>query len=129
MSKQSIKRVSGLALSILLLNISLVMAQEPVLKITRPADLEKIQNNDTLTANLDRNSAFRRINPNVALSTQAKNRNRIATGKQLVWEKGFQVASALAVQSLGAGGGDINEVEPNNQIAQRVSLPANVFGN
>jgi hypothetical protein len=128
MLKQSIKRVSGLALSILLLNISLVMAQEPVLKITRPADLEKIQNNDTLTANLERDSAFRRRNPNVALSTQAKNRNRIATGKQLVWEKGFQVASALAVQSLGAGGGDINEVEPNNQIAQSVSLPVNVFG-
>jgi hypothetical protein len=128
MSKQSINRVSVLALSILLLNFSFVMAQEPALKITRPAGLEKTKNSNTLTANLERDSAFRRMSQENILSTQAKNRNRSATDKQAVWEKIFQVASAATVQSLGAGGGDINEVEPNNQIAQSVSLPVNVFG-
>jgi hypothetical protein len=128
MLKQSIKRVSVLALSVLLLNLSFVMAQEPALKITRPAGLEKTQNNDTLTANLERDPVFRRMNQDVALAGQAKNRHRSAAAKQATLEKVFQAASALTVQSLGAGGGDINEVEPNNQIAQSVSLPVNVFG-
>jgi hypothetical protein len=129
MSKQSMKRVSVLALSILLLNVSFVRAQEPVLKITRPADLEKTKNNDTPKAKLERSSAFRRMSQDVVLAGQAKNmRNRSTADKQAVWEKSFQVASAATVQSLEAGGGDINEVEPNNQIAQSVSLPVNVFG-
>jgi hypothetical protein len=32
------------------------------------------------------------------------------------------------LQSFGTGGGDLNEVEPNDSIAQNVSLPVNVFG-
>jgi hypothetical protein len=128
MAKQSMKKVSVTGLAILLLNISLVMAQEPALKITRPAAVEKSQNGDTLTANLERDSAFRRLSGGVVLSAQAKNRNRSALARQAAEEKVFQAASALTIQSLGAGGGDINEVEPNNQIAQSVSLPVNVFG-
>lgn len=128
MSKQSMKKVSALALSILVLNLGAVLAQEPALKITRPAGLEKSQNLNTLTANLERDSAFRRLSEGPVLAAQAKGRERGATEKQAVWEKGFQVASAATIQSLGAGGGDINEVEPNNQIAQSVSLPVNLFG-
>jgi hypothetical protein len=128
MSKQSMKKVSVAGLAVLLLNLSLVMAQEPALKITRPAGLEKSQNGNTLTANLERDSAFRRLSGEVLLSTRAKTRKRSATAQQAVREKVFQAASAVTTQSLGAGDGDINEVEPNNQIAQSVSLPVNVFG-
>jgi hypothetical protein len=128
MLKQSMKRVSVIALSILLMNAGLVMAQEPVLKITRPAGLEKTHNRDTLTANLERASAFRRLRREIAGSAQTKNRNRKETDTQAVWEKLFQVASIPTLQSLGTGGGDINEIEPNHAIAQSVSLPVNIFG-
>lgn len=37
--------------------------------------------------------------------------------------------AALETQSVGTGGGDIDEVEPNNPVAQAVALPTNVFGN
>jgi hypothetical protein len=128
MSKQSMKRVSVSALAILLLNASLVMAQEPVLKITRPADVEKTHNRNTLTANLERDSAFRRLRDEVVLSGQAKTGKRKEANAQVIWEKIFQVASAPTVQSFGTGSGDINEIEPNHIIAQGVSLPVNVFG-
>jgi hypothetical protein len=128
MSKQSMKRVSVGALAVLLLNASLVMAQEPILKITRPAGIEKTHNRNTLTAKLERDSAFRRLGDEVASSGQAKTRNRKQTNTQAVWEKIFQMASAPIVQSFGTGGGDINEIEPNHIIAQGVSLPVNVFG-
>jgi hypothetical protein len=128
MSKQSMKRVSVIALSILLMNAALVMAQEPVLKITRPADLEKTHNRDTLTANLERDSAFRRLGRGYAVSGQTKNRDRQEANTKAVWEKLFQVASTPTLQSLGTGGGDINEIEPNHVTAQGVTLPVNIFG-
>jgi hypothetical protein len=128
MLKQSMKRFYVTGLAVLLLNLGLVSAQEPALKITRPAGLEKSRNSDGLTASLERDSAFRRLSGEILLSSQAKNRRRSALAQQAVREKVFQAASALTTQSLGAGGGDINEVEPNNQIAQSVSLPVNIFG-
>src|SRR5688572_22643942 len=128
MSKQSMKRVSVSALAILLMNASLVMAQEPILKITRPADVEKTHNRNTLTANLERDSAFRRLREEGVWSGQAKTRKRKEANTQVAWEKIFQVASAPTVQSFGTGGGDINEIEPNHIIAQGVSLPVNIFG-
>jgi hypothetical protein len=36
--------------------------------------------------------------------------------------------SLPALLTLGTGGGDINEAEPNDLVAQAVSLPVNVFG-
>ncbi|PYP86556.1 MAG: hypothetical protein DMF61_12815 [Blastocatellia bacterium AA13] len=38
------------------------------------------------------------------------------------------IPSSLTTQSFGTGGGDILEVEPNDPVAQLVSLPVNVFG-
>ncbi len=128
MSKQSMKRVSVIALTILLLNASLVMAQEPILKITRPAGIEKTHNRNTPTTNLERDSAFRRLHHEVVLSGQSKNRKSKEANQQVVREKIFQVANAPTVQSFGTGGGDINEIEPNHIIAQGVSLPVNIFG-
>jgi hypothetical protein len=40
----------------------------------------------------------------------------------------WRAASAIDAQSFGTGGGDIFEVEPNDTLAQAVSLPVNVFG-
>jgi hypothetical protein len=128
MAKQSGKQFSVTVLVVLLLSLNAVLAQEPALKITRPAGLEKSQNSNTLTAELERQSAFRRLAGEAGLATQGLRKNRATSGKQAVWEKGFQVASVAVLQSLGAGGGDVNELEPNNQIAQSVSLPVNLFG-
>lgn len=128
MSKPTIKRVSVIALAFLLLQASLVIAQEPALKITRPAGIEKTHNRDTLTANLERDAAFRRLGGEMVLAGQAKNSRRSAANNQAVREKIFPVPSAVTVQSFGTGGGDINEIEPNHVIAQNVNLPVNVFG-
>ena len=128
MLKQSMKRVCVVALSLLLLTANLVMAQEPTLKITRPAGLEKTFSRNTLTAKLERDSAFRRLQGEVVVSGQTKNRDRKPANTRAIWEKLFQVASIPTLQSLGTGGGDINEIEPNHVIAQGVSLPVNIFG-
>ncbi|HET9531370.1 MAG TPA: PPC domain-containing protein, partial [Blastocatellia bacterium] len=39
-----------------------------------------------------------------------------------------RAAAATSAQSFGTGGGDIIELEPNDTIAQGVSLPVNIFG-
>ena len=128
MSKQSLRNLFAVVLSILLFNINPVLAQEADLKITRPDTNQKPYQRNTLTGKLERQSAFRRLQKAGELSGQSTKQPDQEMSQTNVWEKTLPVASALTVQSFGTGGGDINEVEPNNVIAQEVSLPVNVFG-
>src|SRR5262249_9785080 len=64
--------------------------------------------------------------------SQSTSRTRLPIERTLQLEKTRIAATAppdFAVSSFGAGGGDIDEIEPNDPIAQAVSLPVNIFGN
>jgi hypothetical protein len=128
MSKQSLKIRFAVVLSILLINMTPVLAQEAELKITRPETTQKSYQRSTLTGKLERESAFGRLHKGRELYGQTTKQPDQEFRQAKVWEKELPVTTALTVQSFGTGGGDVNEVEPNNLIAQGVSLPVNVFG-
>jgi hypothetical protein len=128
MSKQSLRNVFAGVLSILLFNLNLAFAQDAELKITRPDSNPKQYQRDTLTGRLERESAFRRLQKPGELSDPSSKQPGKELSQAETWEKIYPVASAPTLQSFGTGGGDVNEVEPNNTIAQGISLPVNVFG-
>jgi len=101
-------------------------AQDSLLRITRAADVEKQYSRNRPAAELTRESVFNRINP----EPKAFQRRSRRSGDNGIHANSFTAfsAAAPAVLSIGTGGGDIDEVEPNDQIAQGVSLPVNVFG-
>jgi len=137
MFRQSLKRKISTALATILLSFGLVIAQEPPLKITRPQTIDKINSRTTPTLDLEKDSAFRRLNPTE--SNQESNLEKKANGTRSEINKAntlkkVRVAaqapdlSSIGTQSFGTGGGDIDEIEPNGSVAQAVSLPVNIFG-
>ena len=78
--------------------------------------------------------AFQRLRGNESITAQASQeskapRQRAAAHQEVsAFARKQQVASAPAIQSFATGGGDRNEIEPNDTIAQGVSLPVNIFG-
>jgi hypothetical protein len=104
-------------------------AQESALKISRTA-LEKSYRRVTSVADLDRKAAFHRLYPyDVVTSNKPRRRPQLADSaftNSLTWTS--PSISATEPLSLGTGGGDANEVEPNDPVAQTVSLPVNIFG-
>jgi hypothetical protein len=100
--------------------------QDSLLKITRPTDVEKQYSGNRPNAELTREGVFDRINP----EPQALGKRSRQSGDNGIRVNSFTAVSAAVptVLSIGTGGGDIDEVEPNDQIAQGVSLPVNVFG-
>jgi hypothetical protein len=128
---QSFKRAASAVIA-LLLTATLLAAQdqEPTLKITRPLSGEKQRNRETPLAEIDRATAFMRLRPEGSVSLEAKiNRRGIAREDRVsAFSRSRQAASAPELQSFATGGGDINELEPNDSIAQGVSLPVNIFG-
>jgi hypothetical protein len=129
---QSFKRAAASAATALLLTATLLAAQGegPTLKITRPLTAERQQNRDTPTAGVGRAAAFLRLHPEGSASAQAKtNRRDVAREDRVsVFSRNPQAASAPELQSFATGGGDVNELEPNDSTAQGVSLPVNIFG-
>jgi hypothetical protein len=114
------------------LTASYVCAQneESNLKITRRQNSEKQGIRATQVAGLSREASFARIHPeNVPLPAR-KSRQRAQTRAESLsrFASSRQAASAPTIQSFATGGGDINEIEPNNRVAQGVSLPVNIFG-
>jgi hypothetical protein len=77
---------------------------------------------------MDRSAAFARVEP--MLSSPVEGRRRAAVPGRIHQPVTSRVkaAAVFGLQSFGTGGGDINEVEPNDSTAQNVSLPVNVFG-
>ena len=128
MSTQSFRRAIAITLASMLSMAAFAGAQtqDSLLKITRPADVEKQYSSNRPVAELTRESVFDRINP----EPQALQRRSRRFGDNVIRANSFTGFSAAvpAVLSIGTGGGDIDEVEPNDQIAQGVSLPVNVFG-
>jgi len=133
MFPQCIRFAAKATITALILTTSFVAAQnqEPALKITRtPSPLEKEYVRNTSVAELDRDSAFNRLHPGSTMAPGHKksSRERINAFHASSFSTGRASASPSTVLTLGTGGGDINEAEPNDQVAQAVSLPVNVFG-
>lgn len=128
MFMQSFRRAIAITLASMLSMAAIAGAQtqDTLLKITRPADVEKQYSRNRPAAELTRENVFNRINPEPQ-SLQERSRR---SGDNDIRANSFTGFSAAVPQvlSIGTGGGDIDEVEPNNQIAQGVSLPVNVFG-
>jgi hypothetical protein len=79
---------------------------------------------------LERSDAFRRLDPEGGVPPTLKaNRERIPTAdRSAAPARVRQAASAITSESFGTGGGDVFEAEPNDLVAQGISLPVNVFG-
>jgi hypothetical protein len=126
------------ALLVIIFSIGLVVAQEPPLKISRPENLDKNYLRSTPQLEFENESGLRpgsSTRPDQELNFDKKaNENRPEVNKANTLKKIRVPASApdfsqITPQSLGTGGGDINEVEPNGTTAQATSLPVNIFGN
>jgi hypothetical protein len=136
MFSPSLRRAIAATSAALLLTASLATAQDnqPALKITGPGNAEKLYRRDTPTAGLDRANAFRRMRDERSVAAQSLQqskalRRRDAAHREVnAFARRSQVASAPAILSFATGGGDRDEVEPNDSIAQGVSLPVNLFG-
>jgi hypothetical protein len=128
MAKQSLRNRVVVVLSILLFQVNLALAQDANLRISRPDRHEKTYQRNTLTGKLERESVFRRLQTEGEIQGHSINRRDAERRIVKDWEKPVAVAAQLSTQSFGTGGGDINEVEPNNLTAQGISLPVNVFG-
>jgi hypothetical protein len=116
----------------LLLTASFVSAQseDSNLKITTRQNSEKQNTRATPVAELDRDASFARLHPENAprSARQSRQRDRTQTESASAFSRPRQAASAPTIQSFATGGGDINEIEPNDRVAQGVSLPVNIFG-
>jgi len=128
MFTQSFRRAIAITLASMLSMAAFAggQTQDSLLKITRPADVEKQYSRNRPAAALTRESVFNRINP----EPQPLQRRSRRFGDNGIRANSFTGYSAAVPQvlSIGTGGGDIDEIEPNDQIAQGVSLPVNVFG-
>jgi len=131
MFSPSLTRVAAVTIASLLLASTFVAAQDqdPALKITRPDRSERRHNRNTPLAEMSLDAAFNRLHP-VETASSGKNRTSQRAGSVRVSAFGRTrtPASVPALLSFGTGGGDINEIEPNDRVAQGVSLPVNIFG-
>jgi hypothetical protein len=137
MLSQSLRRKVSLALATIFLSFGLVTAQEPPLRITRPQDSDKPNLKTTATLELEKDTAFRRLNNeeskselNIEKKANGKRSeiNKANTLKKVRTSAQVPDFNQIESQSFSTGGGDITEIEPNGTIAQAVSLPVNIFG-
>ncbi|MEW6128351.1 MAG: PPC domain-containing protein [Acidobacteriota bacterium] len=105
------------------------------MKISRPQNEEKISSRTSPVIDLDKASAFRRLQrhsqPESKLesgSSPSREMNKTRIFNPVRKAAGVPDLNKITPQSFGTGGGDINEIEPNDVIAQGVSLPVNIFG-
>lgn len=137
MFMQSFKRAVAAIIAALLLTASFAGAQfvgaqneEANLKITRQQNSERRSARSTPIAQLGRDSSFARLHPDNTGNPVRRNRKRdpVSAEGAHAFARSRQTASAPVLQSFATGSGDINEIEPNDLIAQGVSLPVNIFG-
>jgi pre-peptidase len=133
MFPQSLRLAVTTTISALLFAASFAAAQdhELALKITRPSSQEEKEHiRITGIAEMDRDTVFDRLHPGLTIVSQEKNvsRHRINGLRVTTFGASRASASPPMLLTFGTGGGDINEAEPNDQVAQAVSLPVNVFG-
>jgi hypothetical protein len=123
------KAITGTSV-VLAMTASLVFPQSAtILKITGPSRIQKQEGKPSPSADIGRAGVFKRLLPRKRQSGSRTfdrlrpNAEARALRAQRVW-----TAATAGGQSFGTGGGDISELEPNDRIAQGVSLPVNVFG-
>src|SRR4029078_8739926 len=132
MFTQSITRAGAILISALLSAASLTagQTQTPSLTITRPAIDERFNNRDSQPPEMDGHNAdtgFRRAGLR-SNAERGHKRERLALASTSGYGQTRGSAAFPALLSIGTGGGDIDEAEPNDLIAQGVSVPVNVFG-
>ncbi|MEW6207693.1 MAG: PPC domain-containing protein [Acidobacteriota bacterium] len=131
MKRHYFKRAVAATSIALLVMATIAGAQDSqdILKITRPQTPTTEYDRTTPKLGLDRAAAFKRLNP-FALSSQQKRtlKRKVINDRASAAARSRVAAAAPSLQSFGTGGGDIFEREPNNILAQGVSLPVNIFG-
>lgn len=131
MFTQSFKQAMAAVAAALLLTTTFVAAQSegPTLKITRPLGVsaEKQQGSNARTAQMGRGAAFKRLHAEDSSSSESQSNQR-TLARVSAFARSRQAAAAPTLQSFATGGGDINEVEPNDSVSQGVALPVNIFG-
>jgi len=136
MYMQSFKRAISATAAALLLTASLVGAQneEPLLKITRPQhsqqSSQKPYDRIAPVAEVGRDASFARIHAEHSARSgeNRPRRQRMRAESLSPFARSRQGATAPSLLSFATGGGDISELEPNNLVAQGVSLPVNILG-
>jgi hypothetical protein len=132
MFTQSFRRAVASTAAALLFTAPFVGAQdfEPDLKITRPRTTKKENNRLVPPAQIGKDAAFERVAPGQATARSARSPRRQAVTKDRVsnFIRNNKVSATVSTQSFGTGGGDLFELEPNDRVAQGVSLPVNIFG-
>ncbi len=134
--KRSFNRIMTGALLAMLLSTSIVFAQnvEPPLNIKRSVYTAKQKNKTTPTAKIGRQDARARLSGIVSANgrAMASEKRTLKRERDLsvraAAAPAYKAAAAPSAQSLGTGGGDVVEDEPNDTVAQAVSLPVNIFG-
>lgn len=125
------KKYFAALVAVIFITSTLTEAQdaETSLKITRP-QISAREKRATPSVEMEQREAFQRIKPEVAVKPQSRASRRKTAGKHLSSRLAQKraVAKSVSAQSFGTGGGDIFEIEPNDLIAQNISLPVNVFG-
>ena len=126
---QSIKRSLAATMSALILTASFVAAQDTEIlpQIKRTRINTKANTRVGPTVNLDKDQVFSRITGGEGPRTLDSKKTRIFN-KEARKARDWQAASVITPQGFGTGGGDIFEIEPNDRVAQGVSLPVNIFG-
>ncbi|HEV8482251.1 MAG TPA: PPC domain-containing protein [Blastocatellia bacterium] len=132
MFTQSLRLAVAATCAALLLAATFVGAQDASSDpgINRNAGSKRQNNRVTPTAMLERSDAFRRIDPDGAppLALKANRQRTLKADRAAALTTVRQAASAITMESFGTGGGDVFEAEPNDLVAQGISLPINVFG-
>jgi hypothetical protein len=139
MFSPSFRRAVAATAAALLLTATFVTAQDNtqehqiLRKPAREADTEKRYTRDTPTVEMDRGAAFMRRGEDFAAARAAQSsrllrRHADGNDKVSAFARKTQVPSAPSRLSFATGDGDRSEIEPNDTVAQGVSLPVNLFG-
>ncbi len=126
---QSIKRSLAATMSALVLTATFVAAQDTEIlpQIKRPRVNTKENTRVGPTVELEKSQVFSRITGIEGVRTLESKKTRIFN-KDARKARNWQAEAVITPQDFGTGSGDIFEVEPNDRIAQGVSLPVNIFG-
>lgn len=132
MFSQSFRQTAAATAAALLLAATFLAAQdqEPALKITGRGFEKKQYQRNTPAAQLDREAAFNRLHPAELVTSHEPRRRTQLTSSAFLSSllRASPSTPSPELLSFGTGGGDANEVEPNDLVAQAVSLPVNIFG-
>lgn len=102
----------------------------PSLKAGRSISDQREYNRTTTLSQMSEDLAFSRAGSRTVTAGQLKPRRSrpLDEVQTSAFARMKMKAASIGLMSFGTGDGDINEAEPNDLVAQGVSLPVNVFG-